>query len=423
MWLGRGVTIAVCCGVVSACMSADETMRLTRFTPSSWSVDELPLVATITGQGLGDQVSLSVESDEPATLTPIEVSLGGVPLRVVGRASDTELQVAVPAIFDPGVYDAELSRGHRRAVLPGALTLTVGSVPSSGGETSVLATSSAPPSCTGEDCEDCTLGDWSEPELVSELTSDGDLWSPSISSDGLTLYFAEGIDGVETIFEAKRADRDSPFVDVKQVTGAFGQESNGTPVVSSDGLTLYFHSSVAGGDRNLWRVTRARVDAEFANATALTALSSPQEDHVPWVSADDLKLLFASQRPGLGSSDLWVATRTDRSQEFAELRLLGGVNGPQWDSRPVLTADGNWLYFCSTRAGGRGEVDIWRANRAAGDDEFNQVANVSTLNSVYDDMDLTLSRDDRELLFVSNRTAPEQRPGQMRVWRSVRRCL
>lgn len=423
MGIGQRVEVVVGCGLLLACSSTDETMRLTRFTPGYVSVDELPLLATISGEGLGNQVSLSLESDDRATRTPVEASLGGMPLQVVARVSDTAVQVLVPAVFAPGVYDAELTLGHHKAVLPRALTLSSDSDGSGGAETAGSWASSESPACSGAGCGRCTLGDWSEPELVAELESEGDLWSPSLSSDGLTLYFAESLDGVETIFEAKRRDRESVFEGAQQVTGAVGEESNGTPAVSADGLTLYFHSSVVGGDRNLWRATRASTDTAFEGATALTTLNSSQEDHVPWVSADGSTLLFASQRPGLGSSDLWVATRTDTRFDFGNLRLLGGVNGPTWDSRPVLTEDGRWLYFCSARVGGKGQLDIWTARRVAGDYQFQEVTNMSTLNSRADEMDVTVSRDDRELLFVSNRSAPENRPGQARLWRATRECL
>jgi len=50
--------------------------------------------------------------------------------------------------------------------------------------------------------------------------------------------------------------------------------------------------------------------------------------------------------------------------EIPGARNLGSnVNSPQKDYAPVISADGNTLYFTSNRPGGRGETDFWYSNR------------------------------------------------------------
>jgi hypothetical protein len=83
----------------------------------------------------------------------------------------------------------------------------------------------------------------------------------------------------------------------------------------------------------------------------------------PVTSPEELLLLFNSNRPGstpllsgtAPSTDIWYATRTDRTQPFSPPRLLPDVNSPAYETNLHLTQDGRVLYFnrggdiCSAR--------------------------------------------------------------------------
>ena len=105
---------------------------------------------------------------------------------------------------------------------------------------------------------------------------------------------------------------------------------DGTPLLSHDGLRLYFYSQRAGGsgDRDLWQAARADATADFGPPAPLAGINSPALDHLPWLSADELTLLFVSTRAdGVGQSDLWLARRTKLEEDFGEpAPLLGAVS-------------------------------------------------------------------------------------------------
>lgn len=61
---------------------------------------------------------------------------------------------------------------------------------------------------------------------------------------------------------------------------------------------------------------------------------------------------------GYGSCDLFVCGR--EGDEWSRPQNLGSVvNTANWDSQPCFSADGQTLYFSSSRKGGQGGSDIW----------------------------------------------------------------
>jgi Tol biopolymer transport system component len=273
---------------------------------------------------------------------------------------------------------------------------------------------------------DCVLGDFQEPELLTGLEQGLNpgqglnLWSPSLTAEGSTLFFAVSVDGVdEQIAVGTRDGRGAAFAPAAVLAGINSAGEDGTPLLSSDGRSLYFHSTRAGGlgDRDVWLATRADGAAEFTVATLVAGVNGPNMDHVPWVSPDELTILWATNRSGgVGQLDIWIARRSFRSDGFSSVAPLNGVNSAVNEGRAVLSNDELTIYFASERAGGVGGMDLWAATREDGADTFSQVTNLAGLNSSSLDQDPVLSADERELVFVSGRD------GRIRLWRSVRDC-
>jgi hypothetical protein len=288
--------------------------------------------------------------------------------------------------------------------------------------------SSAPATLDGgvTPIEDCVLGEFQAPEpltgleqgLNPDLTIN--LWSPSLSADGLTLFFAVSANGVdELILMATRTDRGTVFGPPVAVDAVNSAGQDGTPMLSTNGLALYFCSTREGGlgSRDLWLSTRPDPGAPFTAPTLIAGVNSPNYDHVPWVSQDELTLLWATDRSGgLGQGDIWIARRSTRSDAFSNIAPLNGVNGTSDETRAVLGNDGLTIYFSSDRPGGVGDRDLWVATRNDPTTTFSQITNLAGVNSSSMDTDPVLSADERELLFAS------ARDGQIRLWRSIRVC-
>jgi hypothetical protein len=272
---------------------------------------------------------------------------------------------------------------------------------------------------------DCVLGAFQPPEPLTGLEQAanpaqvGELWAPSLSAEGSTLFFAIGVPGVdEQIASATRGGRGTAFgPGVLARINSAGED--GTPLLSADGRSLYFYSTRAGGlgNRDVWLATRADASAEFAAATLLAGVNGPDLDHLPWVSQDELTLLWVTNRSGgMGQLDIWSARRSLRGDGFSNIAPLNGVNSTLNEGRAVLSNDELTIYFASERPGGLGTLDLWVATRQDRAGTFSQVTNLASLNSSSLDQDPVLSADERELIFSSGRD------GRIRLWRSVRDC-
>jgi len=189
-----------------------------------------------------------------------------------------------------------------------------------------------------------------------------------------------------------------------------------TPRLSADELTIYFYTV----PQDLWSAHRRAVTEAFGTPTLLGGQNSPAEEYDPSVSSDGLTLWFASDRVADVVQHLYVSTRTSTLVDFGPPGLAATVNAmdtKQFDSQPFLTADGKELWFTSTRAGGLGGFDIWRAARVGS--EFATPVSVPELNSSTDDWVPTPSADRLTIYFSSARMATGVK-GQFDIWTSHR---
>lgn len=156
----------------------------------------------------------------------------------------------------------------------------------------------------------------------------------------------------------------------------------------------------------------ARSDAEFANSRIYVRYgkSSPLEpisfsdprwrDSDPWLTPDGRTLYFISNRPTPSRPDktdldIWRSVRVDGKWSAPE-HLGDRVNSSAEELGPEL--HGGALYFSSSRAGGAGGLDIYRA--AVTDDGFGEPRLLPPgINSPASESDFTLSADARLASF------------------------
>jgi hypothetical protein len=278
----------------------------------------------------------------------------------------------------------------------------------------------APPHDAGVDgsvpARPCT---WNEPELLGSPNYAGnDLWSPSLASNGLSLYFALLVPGwVEQVAVSTRSASGAAFGDGLPLPAPVNLDTEGTPNVSADGLSLYFFSERAGGagGRDLYMATRVSTSAEFDTVRELSALNTPDREHLPRVSADDLTLYFVSNRSG--DTDIWRATRGSPAADFADPELVPELNSSSEDGAVTLSPDGLEAILSSNRPSTLGGRDLYRSTRTSTAQPFQTPEPLPLLSSTVNDYDPTLSFDGTQLYFVSNR-----RGSNTEVYRSLRSC-
>jgi hypothetical protein len=180
------------------------------------------------------------------------------------------------------------------------------------------------------------------------------------------------------------------------------------PSISADGLSLYFQSNRPGGvgSWDIWVATRPTTDAEWGPPENLgPTLNTPSFEGSPCISPDDLSLYFSSNHPGgFGGFDLWVTTRATKADKWGIPVNLSSINGPSDDFDASISSDGLELYFVSNRAGGSGDYDLWVTTRATLSDLWGPPVNVgSTVNSSSRDNWPSISPDALLLFFDSMR--------------------
>ena len=102
-----------------------------------------------------------------------------------------------------------------------------------------------------------------------------------------------------------------PFFDAPTLV-VLGTGTAWAPTLSQDGLEIFFSSNRTGGSGgwDIWTAKRIGVDKPFGTPTNVTLLNSSSSDYETNLSSDGLELFFASTRQGgLGASNVMVSTR------------------------------------------------------------------------------------------------------------------
>lgn len=117
-------------------------------------------------------------------------------------------------------------------------------------------------------------------------------------------------------------------------------------------------------------------------------------------TSDGHEIYFASTRPAYPPANLWKAAR-DGDGWLEPVMLDAPINTGLNEWAPTLTDDG-MLYFCSFRAGGYGEGDIYRAIETA--DREIVVENLGPpINGEYNDASPHIARDGSFIIYESER--------------------
>ena len=190
------------------------------------------------------------------------------------------------------------------------------------------------------------------------------------------------------------------------------------PSISADGLSLYFDILGSPGGHDLWVTTRATVTDPWGTPVNLGAtVNSSDNDAQPSISADDLSLYFSSTRQGV-PPELWVTTRATISDPWGTpVRIESPSSGGGWS--PSISANDLTLYFSSTRTGTSEGLDLWMYTRAAISDPWvlPPVNLGPTINSSSKEMGVSISANELILFFGSDRSGGE---GSFDIWVTTR---
>ena len=214
-----------------------------------------------------------------------------------------------------------------------------------------------------------------------KLPMQGIAWAP----DSKSIVYSATRQGVTSLWRVPIDGRPSEMVP--------GGDQGQYPTISLNGRLSF---TVLSENRNLWKLTLSASGVPSAPPSLL--LSSTRRDEGPIFSRDGRRLSFFSDRTG--SYEIWTceadgsqpraltsfggafAGLTDwsldgrtilfdtvtpkGSQDVYSVPSTGGkaeplITGPALDAVPTFSRDDRWIYFSSTRSGGR--FQIWRTDR------------------------------------------------------------
>jgi len=215
-------------------------------------------------------------------------------------------------------------------------------------------------------CVDCP---WEAPVNLAVLNTPGSDGGAELSDNELLLFFFSERPGssAQDIYVSRRTDPNDDF--------GWGPPENLGPLVNSalqDNLgdvlrgNVYFNRTLVAGVSDLWQAPVSPHGEALGPAVLIAELSDPAANDVsPSIRTDEREIVFASNRAGThGLNDIWVSTRRSTNDAWSTPVNLGPlVNSSVNELSPSLSPDGRILLFDSPRPGGVGDRDLWMSTR------------------------------------------------------------
>lgn len=228
-------------------------------------------------------------------------------------------------------------------------------------------------------------------------------------------------EGFSDLWFAKIED-DTTFGPVETMGKKINTKFNdGNPTFSPDGMTMYLsicnqgklgygcsiYSSKYDPRKKRWGKPKVVEGLQGFNEVVVDSRGKvkkvPTYDVHPMLTKDGNTMYFVSDRDGgQGRLDIWYATNYGEG-EWSEPQNLGErINTPFDDISAYPSRDGNTLYFASNGRVGFGGFDLYESKGGLG--KWEEPVNMgSPLNSTYDDFAGFWSEDDSTTYFTTNR--------------------
>ena len=243
----------------------------------------------------------------------------------------------------------------------------------------------------------CTFTAWSAPRELAELDTTGDEFGPWISEDRLEILYSSA----SALRRARRASDTAAFGPPVMIPVPVGGGVD-DPFQSDDGLSLYYeHTPAAAPGYDLQLATRADTSAEFAFTRTLTELNDGStEDTAAAVTSDELTVYFASKRDG--NLHMYRATRSSRALHFDPPAPIAELNATTFSCCPSPSSDGSRMVYATDQLT-TPKITLAESELVGG--IYTQPVLLDpSFSSNGDEVDPTLTRDGRTLVFASNRT-------------------
>jgi hypothetical protein len=203
-----------------------------------------------------------------------------------------------------------------------------------------------------------------------------DVWAPRLTDDGAWLYFnSDDVLGTTYPYRIRRSPRDGPgggFLP-GQVVAELPTGAGDPSLTANRALLFYSRLLKPAGDHDIFVASRASANDTFdvnIPQDALVNINSPYTEWRPVISGDGLRIYFSSSRPdggAWGGADIWTSQRATIDQPFPPPTDVSELNTPADDDLAWLSVDG-CVAFLLSNAGPSGTTYAYEARRASAPD-------------------------------------------------------
>ncbi len=199
--------------------------------------------------------------------------------------------------------------------------------------------------------------------------------------DWTTLYLASDVTGDTNVYVAHRPSLDAPFGAAVLWAPANTPFAETGLAFSSDGLEAFLSTNrdSGGAITQIFRAVRGSPSETFGPFVELAELAWPSSLYDPMPVSDGTRLYVSGTGFGAGGNDIAYASRTSRTAPFGPPMLDASLSSASTDANATFTADELTVLFTTDRAGAGG-LAIWYATRGAPSDDFGPAAVVSALD-------------------------------------------
>lgn len=209
-------------------------------------------------------------------------------------------------------------------------------------------------------------GDWSKPEplndTINSLNDDG---TPALGDNYKNMYFTRckivrGIKLGCQIYKASRQPGEDWYEhEIMQIAG--DSITVGHPSISKDGLSLYFVTNMAGGfgNNDIYVMTRKTKSGKFSAPVNMgMEINSSGDEMYPYIRDNGILYFCSNGHPGMGGLDIFKATKNQDGEWVVE-NMRFPLNSSEDDFDIIFKGNNEEGLFSSSRKGGRGKDDIY----------------------------------------------------------------
>lgn len=246
---------------------------------------------------------------------------------------------------------------------------------------------------------------WSDPVLLTELndsvTGQNAIY-PHLSSDGSALYFGRrDVSGDRKLYTATRDGASGVFSNITEIDELYNGGNLHSPSVSADGLRLYYSRYAGSYTRiEMCVATRIGLGDEWNHLMTFSDIhTAGTVDMDPSLTPDELTMFYISDR-GNANNDtrIWMATRSSINDQFSSPVKVTELDNGRNKLSPCLLPDGLTIYYAEKS---NDQYDIFRATRDSFYDSFSNIESISLNTPLGIEGSPYVTADESEIFFAT----------------------